>query len=393
MRICVNALSIEPGVTGGGETFLINLMRQLCRNDKKNQYLLLVATNNRHLFETIQPPLKCLTVIHSSRARLLRIVFENLILPFYLLTHKVDLYYSPFGTLPLFLFCKAVVTIQNLIYFDFANNVPYRGRSWRSRLVVALQGLYFKLLIPHALKRADGVWAVSETTASKLEERFGIRRDKIDMIYEGVDFEEFNPAQRSDPRAPKLQPPYIVTVATMYPNKNIDKLIVAFSALVAKGFPHKLVIIGPDWLGYQEVLQRHVEILDLSEKVIFTGAIAHKQLPEYLWGADLFVLMSTVESFGLPVVEAMAAGVPVIVSDTSSLSEIGGNAALTAPPQTPSRLAAEMIRVLSDRTLARQMRERGINRARSFDWTETAARAIDLFNRVGGRDVSKKEIA
>jgi glycosyltransferase involved in cell wall biosynthesis len=393
LRICVNALSIEPGVTGGGETFLANLMQQLSRNDKGNQYLLLVTANNRNLFETIQPRIQCLTIIHSSKARLLRILFENLILPFYLIAHRVDLYYSPFGTLPLFLFCKSVVTIQNLIYFDFVNNVPYRGRSWRSRLIVALQGLYFKLLIPRALKRADGVWAVSETTASKLEELFGIRRDKIDMIYEGVNFKEFNLAQRGDQRTPQLQPPYIVTVATMYPNKNIDKLIVAFSALAAKGFPHKLVIIGPDWLGYQEVLQQHVEILNLSQKVIFTGAIAHDRLPEYLWGADLFVLMSTVESFGLPVVEAMAAGVPVIVSDTSSLPEIAGDAALTAPPQAPSRLAAEMIRVLSDRELARQMRERGINRARSFDWTETAARAVDLFNRVGGRDVSGRKVA
>jgi glycosyltransferase involved in cell wall biosynthesis len=393
VRICVNALSIEPGITGGGETFLVNLMQRLCRNDKSNQYLILVAANNRHLFETIQPPPRCLTIIHSSKARLLRILFENLILPFYLLTRRVDLYYSPFGTLPFFLFCKSVVTIQNLIYFDFTNNVPYRGRSWRSRLVVALQGLYFKLLIPHALKKADGVWAVSETTAANLEERFGIKRDKIDMIYEGVDFEEFNPSRCSDPRTPQLQPPYIVTVATMYPNKNIDKLIVAFSALVAKGFPHRLVIIGPDWLGYQDVLQQHVEILNLAEKVIFTGAIAHSQLPEYLWGADLFVLMSTVESFGLPVVEAMAAGVPVIVSNTSSLQEIAGDAALTAPPQKPSRLATEMIRVLSDRALARQMRERGINRARSFNWTETAARTIDLFNRVGGRGVSRKEYA
>jgi glycosyltransferase involved in cell wall biosynthesis len=163
--------------------------------------------------------------------------------------------------------------------------------------------------------------------------------------------------------------------------------------LVAKGFPHKLVIIGSDWLGYQDVLLQHVDILNLSERVTFTGAIPHEQLPEYLWDADLFVLMSTVESFGLPVVEAMAAGVPVIVSDTSSLPEIAGDAAITAPPQTPSRLAAEMMRILSDRTLARQMRERGINRARGFDWTETAARAMDLFNRVGARDSSHKEVA
>lgn len=392
MKICVNALSIEPGVTGGGETFLVNLMKRLSRCDRNNRYLVLVTANNSHLFDVIQPALDCRTILSSSRSRLLRLLFEHLILPFYLLFQKVDLYYSPQGTLPLFLFCKSVVTVQNLIYFDFAENVPYRGRSWRSRVQIALQGVYFRLMIPHALKRADRIWAVSQTTASLLEERFGLPRNRIEMIYEGVDFDEFNPSCRGAAPPFRIEPPYIVTVATMYPNKNIDKLIVAFSALVAKGFPHKLVIIGSDWEGYQEVLRRHVEILNLSRKVIFAGAVPHQQLPEYLWGADLFVLLSNVESFGLTVVEAMAAGVPVIVSETSSLPEVAGDAALTAPPRTPSKLAEEMMRVLTDRGLARQLRERGINRARRFDWTETAVRTVDLFNRVGKPAMKHEEV-
>jgi len=393
LKICVNALSIEPGVTGGGETFLVNLMRQLSRHDTRNRYLVLTTRTNRRLFGRIQPHLECRTIINSSKARTLRILFENLVLPFYLLLRRVDLYYSPFGTLPLFLFCKSVVTVQNLIYFDFADNVPYRGESWRSRITLALQGIYFRSLIPRALKKADAVWAVSETTASTLQERCGIERDRIEMIYEGVDFEEFNAARRSDTGPPKIQPPYIVSVATMYPNKNIDKLIVAFGSLVVKGFPHRLVIIGPDWLGYQKVLQQYVDILNLSDRVTFTGAVPHRDLPQYLWNADLFVLLSTVESFGLPVLEAMAAGVPVIVSNTSSLPEIAGNAAITTPPTRPSRLTEEMIRVLTDRALAKQMRERGMNRARSFGWNETAIRAIDLFNRVGRQSSIRMEAA
>jgi glycosyltransferase involved in cell wall biosynthesis len=383
LRICVNALAIEPGITGGGETFLVNLMNRLSSHDIRNQYLVLVTADNRHLFETNQPKLECRTVIATSHSRFLRLMFENFILPFYLLVHHVGLYYSPSGTLPPFLFCRSVVTIQNLIYFNFAENVPYRGKSRLDRIIVTLQGLYFRIIMPHSLRRADGIWAVSQTTAAEIANRFGVRPEKIDMIYEGVNFDEFNQNRRTDHVIPPIEPPYIVTVATMYPNKNIDKLIVAYSALVAKGFPHKLVIAGPDWIGYQEVLQRHVEILNLSRKVIFTGAIAHDKLPEYLWSADLFVLMSSVESFGLTVIEAMAAGVPVIISDTSSLPEIAGDAALTAPPRTPSRLAIEMMRVLNDRGLANQLRERGMNRARHFDWNETAVRAMDLFNRVG----------
>ena len=383
MKICVNALQIEPGITGGGETFLVNLMKQIARLDGANRYLILVTEENRHLFADNPSRIHCRTILRSSRSKLSRLLFENLILPFFLLWYRVDLYYSPSGVLPLILFCRSVVTFQNLIYLDFDHNVTYRGNTLRSRLAITLQGWYYRFLTPLSLRQADGIWTVSQTCAAQLTDRYQVSPNRIETIYEGVELGQFNPARRDHGPVSHLQTPYIVTVATLYPNKNIDKLIMAFSAVVANGFPHQLIIVGPDWRGYRNVLQAHADILGLSRRVVFTGAVPHKQIPEYLWDADLFVLMSSVEAFGLPVIEAMATGVPVIVSDTSALPEIAGDAAITTPPGTPSRLAKEMIRVLSDRDLAHEMRERGMNRARRFDWTETAARAVDLFNRVG----------
>lgn len=383
MRICANALLIEPGVTGGGEIFLTNLLKKLSRVDTTNDYLILVTDENSHLFRQDEYRFILKRIIGSSRSKALRLLFENLILPFYLLWHRIDLYYSPFGSLPLFLFCRSAVTFQNLIYLDFKRNVPYRGRSLRSYVTLNLQALYYKLITPLTLKRADKIWAVSQVTADLLKRHYHVDESKLEVIYEGVEFEKFHPSRDYYGRSIPFPFPYIITIASLYPNKNIDQIIRAFTLVVKRHFPHKLVIVGRDWHNYREVLEQQVKACHLDDRVIFTGAVDHNLIPSYLWGADLFLLMSNVESFGLPILEAMAAGVPVIVSDRSSLPEIAGNAALTGSVDGHSQLADQMIRVLSDKALSSRLKRRGVDRARRFDWNETAARAVDLFNRAG----------
>jgi glycosyltransferase involved in cell wall biosynthesis len=114
--------------------------------------------------------------------------------------------------------------------------------------------------------------------------------------------------------------------------------------------------------------------------VIFTGGVSNADVPPYFWNADLFLLVSNVEAFGLPILEAMAAGVPVIVSNRSALPEIAGGAALLTSLEQRNHLAEQILRVLQDDKLSSGLRQLGDRRARSFDWTETAARALDLFN-------------
>lgn len=397
MKICINCLLVEPGQTGGGETFLVNLISRLARLDSENEYLLLVTEANAPLFANDNPHFEQRVIMPDAKSRLRRIWFENQSLPHFLKNEGVELFYSPFGTLPRSLPCKSAVTFQNLLYIDFAGNTAYRGRSISSRLSVNLQAMYYRLTTRSTMKRADKIWAVSNTTARALTDYYEIPAEKIQVIYEGVSYEQFNPGRESEPTPRPIESRYVLMVASLYPNKNIDKAISAFRKVVDRGLPHQLVIVGNDWHQYRGELERLITKLRLDERVIFTGGVKHEQIPAYFKHADLFLMISNVESFGLPVLEAMAAGVPVIISQRSSLPEIAGGAALTTDIQNINHLAEQMLRVLTDRSLAHNLRERGWSRARSFDWNETAARAIDLFNNIGGKqskatNIHRKEV-
>lgn len=384
MKICINCLLVEPGKTGGGETFLVNLIDRISRLDRTNEYLLLVTGANATLFKTDNPHISQRIVLTSAQSRLKRLWFENQTLPHLLKRERIDLYYSPFGTLPQGLPCRAVVTFQNLLYLDFRENTPYRGNTPLSWLYINLQAIYYRLTTRATLRRASRVWAVSKTTAQALTERYKIPAEKIDVIYEGVSMEQFSPERLLAPLERPIQHRYVLIVASLYPNKNIDKAICAFRRLVDRGLPHELVIVGNDWHGYRDRLEALVKRIGLTHRVKFIGGVPHDQIAPYFQHADLFLMLSNVESFGLPVLEAMASGVPVLISQSSSLPEIAGDAALTTDIKNVNHIADQMIRILTDRQLSHQLRERGRNRARSFDWNETAARAIDLFNNAAG---------
>jgi len=389
MKVCINALLVEPGKTGGGETFLVNLLRNVFRADRENDYIVLVTNANRHLFESDSDNITLREVKDDSASKGRRILFENFSLPWLLKREKIDLFYSPFGTLPLWLPCKSVVTIQNLLYFDYKNNVPFRGRSLKSRIFINLQALYYKTMTPLTLARATKIWAISNTTAWHLKKQFDVKQNKISVIYAGVEYGRFN-RLRNDVEAPsRIDGPYILCVAQLYPNKNLDRVLHAFREIVDRGVQHKLVIVGNDWHGYREQLECLSRKLQLENKVIFAGGVSHAELPPYFWNADLFLLVSNVESFGLPVLEAMAAGVPVIVSNRSSLPEIAGGAALLTSIDHKNHLSEQMLKVLQDKKLSDGLRRLGDQRARSFDWTETAARAIDLFHDAAGISPTK----
>jgi glycosyltransferase involved in cell wall biosynthesis len=322
-------------------------------------------------------------VLKASHPTWRRIAYEWLQMPLTLWREKIDIYYSPFGTLPPIMPCRSVVTCQNLIYFDFTANVSYRGRSKRSKFKTWAQYVYSYWSLRSATRRADKVWAVSKTTAKELQRRCGTPANRIAVVYEGVDFGTFNPERRGGRLATTAEErPYIAAIATLYPNKNLDKVIRAFATLVKRGYEQDLVIVGHDWLGYRSVLEELVTQLNLRDRVRFRGGVPHHEIPAILAQASLFVLFSNVESFGLPILEAMAAGVPVIVSDSSALPEIAGGAALLAKAGDVEHLASRMQEVLSNSRLAETLRERGLNRSRQFSWDETAARAIDLFNQL-----------
>lgn len=177
--------------------------------------------------------------------------------------------------------------------------------------------------------------------------------------------------------------PYVLYVGSTEPRKNLVRLLDAFARLRLATCTWHLVIVGArDWTARRIV--HAVERLQLRDAVHFTGLVQEDDLPGLYCGADLFVFPSLLEGFGLPVIEAMACGTPVVTSTSSSLPEVAGDAAVLVDPYDPAAIAHAMLRVLEDRALALELRARGMARARQFTWEQAARRITAVYEKVVG---------
>ena len=246
---------------------------------------------------------------------------------------------------------------------------------------------YYRRLVPPSLRHADRVVVVSESVRAELVERFGVAREEITVISPAVDTLRFRPrpTQEMDAVAERygLQRPYILFTGTLEPRKNVVGLLDAYEGLPeALRERFQLVLAGGmGWLA-TEVKQRLEELAGL--RVISTGYVPDAELPAIYSGAELFVYPSFYEGFGMPPLEAMACGVPVITSDTSSLPEVVGDAAIKIDPHDTRALSEAMELVLSDSATATRMRERGLAQAQRFTWASSAERLRRLLGELLG---------
>jgi len=297
----------------------------------------------------------------------------------------VDLFHATEHLLPRFSSVRTVFTLHDLIFlFHPETHKP-------------LNRWFLTLMMPRFLRVADAVIAVSECTKRDAIRFYGIPEEKITVIYEGVN-PRFRPA---DPEAIaavrarySLPEHFILYVGTIEPRKNLAALLEAFHHLLAtcslRPAPCdllpatcdlRLVIVGKRGWLYEGFFHRLRE-LGLEDRVIFTGYVPDEDLPAIYSAADLFVFPSLYEGFGLPVLEAMACGTPVVCSDTSSLPEVAGDTALLVDPTDVRALAAAMERALTDEHLRAEIRARGLGRAGHFTWEKAARGTLEVYLRV-----------
>lgn len=243
---------------------------------------------------------------------------------------------------------------------------------------------YFRHFVRETLPRLDGVIVPSAAVKRDLVEHCGAREEKIAVIPHGVD-EEFFPPGRLEPerRAYDLPPRYILFVGAMEPRKNLATLLDAYRLLPEElRREHPLVIAGASgWKNNK--LRRRIEAQKVSG-VRAIGYVPQVALPLVYAGASVFVFPSLYEGFGMPLLEAMAAGAPVITSNVSAMPEVVGDAGLTADPRSAAELARAMERLLTDHVLAASFVEKGRKRAREFTWEKTALATRAFFERVAG---------
>ncbi len=286
----------------------------------------------------------------------------------------VDVFHGTDHLLPYFRRIRTVFTLHDLIPLLFPEfHLP-------------LNRWFLNLMFPRFLRRADAIVAVSECTKKDAIRIYGTPEEKITVIYNGVDA-RFHPVRDAETlrrvrAAYRLPEAYILYVGTIEPRKNLARLLDAYHALRQAGYPHKLAIVGAKGWLYQPFFDR-IAALGLQDEVIFPGYIADEDLPAVYSGAALFAFPSLYEGFGIPPLEAMACGVPTLVSDTSSLPEVVGDAALQVSPTDTGAIKAGMERILSDAALARELAGRGPERARMFTWDKAARQLVDLYHAVG----------
>lgn len=299
-----------------------------------------------------------------------RILWEQLSLPVHLARDNVDLVHGPAYALPLICPARSVLTIHDLSFVLFPHAFNRGNR------------LYLKTMTRLAAQRADAVIAVSEHTRGDVIRLLGVPAERVHTVPNGVD-ESFRPLPEEEigqfREQQQLPERFILCISTLEPRKNLTTLIYAYAALGET--EHTLVLGGGRGWQYEQVFAT-VEELGLGDRVWFPGFISHEELPYWYNAADMFVFPSIYEGFGLPPLEAMACGTPVIVSDSSSLPEVVGSAGLLVDPADEDTLAAAIHRVSTDPDLAASMAERGLSRAAEFSWRSSARDTAAVYDAV-----------
>lgn len=301
---------------------------------------------------------------------LAKLFWPNFILPQRAAADRLDLVHctTPYGT---FMPCryKNVITICDVtpLLFPAAHG---RMNVWHHRH-----------LLPSILRRADHVITISEASRHDIVRLYRLSEEKVTVTKLAADRRFFQKVVPQTDRA--VERPYIFNVGTLEPRKNLPCLLRAFAAARGRGLPHRLVITGAS--GWSDShLARVVDDLHLQQDVFFTGFVDDELLPGLYAGADFVVYPSLYEGFGLPVLEAMASGTPVITSNISSLPEVAGDAALLVDPLSDAELCSAMLKLAGDEALCAAMRDLGRKQAAGFSWQQTVDATVRVYEQVIG---------
>lgn len=306
-----------------------------------------------------------------------RIIWEQVVAPFARWRDHLDVLFCPVNVVPLAGVIPSVVTVHDLAFL--AHPEAFRASKRR----------YLTLMTRLSVRRARRVIAVSAHTKSDLVHHFGIAPGKVTVIPNAADERFRTTTDAASLKAFKpthhLPERFILFVGTLEPRKNLRRLIEAFARVAQEDAEVALVIVGASgWMTSD--LAPLVQTRGLSDRIIFTGYVADNDLPHWYQAATVFCYPSLYEGFGLPVLEAMACGTPVVTSNTSSIPEITGDAALLVDPTDVTALVGALLLILSDETRQEQMRRAGIERAHGYSWGRTAEATYAVIkDAAGGR--------
>ena len=346
-----------------------------------------VAPEHSYLYLAASAASTSATLDVSERSKVQRLMnglgqmaWLQVSLPLQLRKSRASVFHAPAMIGPFWQPCPAVFTVLDLAIIRYPQAFD---PLWRWYTLVALQ---------LALPRAEAVIAISESTRQDVIRYIGLPSDRVRVIYCGYD-KGFRPIEDRELLAAVrlkfgLPERFILNVGTLEPRKNVPRLLEAFQRLKSEyGIPHKLVIVGERGWRYDDIF-RHVQQSRLEQEVIFTGHVDADDLPALYCAAELLAFPSLYEGFGLPLLEAMACGCPIVTSTVSSLPEVVGNAALCVDPYDARALAEAMAVLLLQPEKRAALVDRGFERAKLFSWEHAAAETVEIYTQIA-RDTAR----
>ncbi|OGH13693.1 MAG: hypothetical protein A2860_04580 [Candidatus Levybacteria bacterium RIFCSPHIGHO2_01_FULL_37_33] len=357
----------------GSSEFCFQLLTALSIIDKQNEYFIYLPINpasdmpaetkNWH-YEVIKGR-TLWTLIALSK----KLFFDK---------EKPDVFFSPTHYLPFYVTYPSVVSILDVSYLHFP-------KLFKKRDLYQL-----KLWGRYSIKKAKKIITISKSSKNDIIKAYGVSENKISVIYPGVKSEIQSASWRTKLKMQnskllkekyRVKGDYILFVGTLQPRKNIERLVEAFSRLKSKVKNLNLVIIGKKGWMYEDILNAP-EKYNVSDRVKFLDSVSDEELPVFYQNAICFVLPSLYEGFGLPVLEAMKYGCPVITSNVSSLPEAGGDAALYFNPENVNDIAEKIKKVIEDKTLREEMIQKGYQQIKKFSWEKTARETLQVLEQL-----------
>jgi len=371
MRVAIDARKLHDFGIG---TYVRNLVEWLARLDHDSEFILLCRPDDCDWIEHLGPNFR--PVADRSANYSIR---EQLSIPFELTRIRPDLFHAPHYVLPALTPCRAVVTIHDCIHLMFPQYLPGR-----------MAHLYARMAFRLATSRSARILTVSEASKRDILRFFSIPSRKVNVIYNAIDDRFSHPPSEAQMHRVReryqLHERFLLYSGNVKPHKNLERLIDAFHRLRQNGFDDiKLLITGSEISRYSE-LRRAVHRFNLHRHVRFLGYLSEETLASLYRLADAFVFPSLYEGFGLPPLEAMASGTPVLTSNVSSLPEVVADSALLIDPYHPESIAEGLARILSDDALRARLIEDGRTRAASFSWEASIRQVLAIYREEASHD-------
>jgi glycosyltransferase involved in cell wall biosynthesis len=378
MRIGISTSVIQRGKTGVAQ-YVFALLRAFLPHAEQHRFVLFVLEEDLPLFEFARAKMQVVVVPEQFRPPVKNILWHQQQLPKLAREHQLEVLHVPsYRRLLWSRPCGRVATIHDLAPFYVANKYDWKRM------------FYGQVIVRRLARRQEQIVAISENTARDIVKFFGIPRERITVVHNGLEHDRFFPGSREEAKAVVgrrhgLSEPFFLYIARLeHPGKNHVRLIAAFEQFKAETHSDwQLVFGGSDWHG-AEAIHAAIKGSPFAGDIRCLGFVPDDALPDLYRAADGFVYPSLFEGFGLPPVEAMACGCPVICSARGSLGEVVGEAAAIVEPEDIGSMARQMQVIATDSVVRTRLRAAGLIQAAKFDWRRTAEETLRVYERAKG---------